>query len=54
MDHQAAVDSVVADSLRPLMNSDLSLAFYDMTTRVRHQIPFFQFFAPSILTKSST
>jgi len=32
MDHQAAVDSVVADSLRPLMNSDLSLAFYDMTT----------------------
>ena len=32
MDHQAAVDSVAADSLRPLMNSDLSLAFYDMTT----------------------
>ena len=32
MDHQAAVDSVVADSLHPLMNSDLSLAFYDMTT----------------------
>ena len=32
MEHQAAVDSVVADSLRPLMNSDLSLAFYDMTT----------------------
>ena len=32
MDHQAAVDSVVADSLRPLMNPDLSLAFYDMTT----------------------
>ena len=32
MEHQAAVDSVVADSLCPLMNSDLSLAFYDMTT----------------------
>ena len=32
MDHQAAVDAVVTDCLRPLMNSDLSLAFYDMTT----------------------
>ena len=32
MDHQDAVDAVVAESLRPLMDADLSLAFYDMTT----------------------
>ena len=31
-DHQAAVDEVVAESLRPMIGQDLSLAFYDMTT----------------------
>lgn len=32
MDNQGAVDGVVAGLLRPLVDSDLSLAFYDMTT----------------------
>ena len=32
MDNQEAVDGVVAGLLRPLVDSDLSLAFYDMTT----------------------
>jgi transposase len=32
MDNQDAVDGVVASLLRPLVDSDLSLAFYDMTT----------------------
>jgi transposase len=32
MDHQEAVDGVVAGLLRPLVDRDLSLAFYDMTT----------------------
>lgn len=32
MDNQSAVDGVVAGLLRPLVDSDLSLAFYDMTT----------------------
>ena len=32
MDNQNAVDGVVAGLLRPLVDSDLSLAFYDMTT----------------------
>jgi transposase len=32
MDNQDAVDSVVANLLRPLVDRDLSLAFYDMTT----------------------
>lgn len=32
MDNQNGVDGVVAGLLRPLVDSDLSLAFYDMTT----------------------
>jgi len=32
MDNQDAVDGVVAGLLRPLVDRDLSLAFYDMTT----------------------
>ena len=32
MDHQEAVDGVVAGLLRPLVDHDLSMAFYDMTT----------------------
>ena len=32
MDQQPAVDQVLADSLRPMIDQDLSLAFYDMTT----------------------
>ncbi len=32
MDHQAGVDAVVADLLRPLVDQDLSLVFYDLTT----------------------
>jgi hypothetical protein len=32
MDHQEAVDDVVADLLRPLIDQDLSLVFYDLTT----------------------
>ena len=32
MDNQEAVDGVVAGLLRPLVDRDLSLAFYDMTT----------------------
>jgi transposase len=32
MDQQPAVDAVIADSLRPMIDQDLSLAFYDMTT----------------------
>ena len=32
MDQQAAVDGVVAGLLRPLVDHDLSMAFYDMTT----------------------
>ena len=31
-DHQERVDQVVAGLLRPMMDRDLSLAFYDMTT----------------------
>lgn len=32
MDHQAAVDAVVAGLLRPLIDRDLSVVFYDLTT----------------------
>ena len=32
MDHQSAVDEVVAGLLRPLVDQDLSLVFYDLTT----------------------
>ncbi len=32
MDHQSEVDNVVADLLRPLIDQDLSLVFYDLTT----------------------
>lgn len=32
MDHQAEVDSVVAGLLRPLIDQELSVVFYDMTT----------------------
>ena len=32
MDHQDAVDAVIAALLRPLVDQDLSVAFYDMTT----------------------
>lgn len=32
MDHQAAVDAVVAGLLRPLIDQDLSVVFYDLTT----------------------
>jgi transposase len=32
MDHQSAVDDVVAGLLRPLVDQDLSLVFYDLTT----------------------
>jgi transposase len=32
MDHQDAVDDVVANLLRPLVDQDLSLVFYDLTT----------------------
>jgi hypothetical protein len=32
MDHQADVDSVVAGLLRPLIDQDLSVVFYDLTT----------------------
>ena len=32
MDHQDAVDDVVAGLLRPLIDQDLSLVFYDLTT----------------------
>ena len=32
MDHQAAVDNVVAGLLRPLIDQDLSVVFYDLTT----------------------
>ena len=32
MDHQAAVDDVVAGLLRPLVDQDLSMVFYDLTT----------------------
>ncbi len=32
MDHQAAVDAVVAKLLRPLIDQELSVVFYDMTT----------------------
>ena len=32
MDSQAAVDGVIASLLRPLVDQDLSVAFYDMTT----------------------
>ena len=32
MDHQEAVDEVVASLLRPLIDQDLSLVFYDLTT----------------------
>jgi hypothetical protein len=32
MDHQSAVDVVVAQLLRPLIDQDLSLVFYDLTT----------------------
>jgi transposase len=32
MDHQDAVDDVIATLLRPLVDQDLSVAFYDMTT----------------------
>ena len=32
MDHQEAVDAVVANLLRPLVDQDLSLVFYDLTT----------------------
>jgi len=32
MDHQDAVDGVIASLLRPLVDQDLAIAFYDMTT----------------------
>lgn len=32
VDHQAAVDAVVANLLRPLIDQELSVVFYDMTT----------------------
>ncbi len=32
MDHQIEVDSVVAGLLRPLIDQDLSVVFYDLTT----------------------
>ena len=32
MDHQPAVDAVVAGLLRPLVDQDMSLVFYDLTT----------------------
>ena len=32
MDHQEAVDDVMAKLLRPLVDQDLSLVFYDLTT----------------------
>lgn len=32
MDHQEAVDDVVADLLRPMVDQDLSMVFYDLTT----------------------
>ena len=32
MDHQEAVDGVIASLLRPMVDQDLSVAFYDMTT----------------------
>ena len=32
MDHQSAVDAVVASLLRPLVDQDLSMVFYDLTT----------------------
>jgi len=32
MDHQAEVDVIVADLLRPLIDQELSVVFYDMTT----------------------
>ena len=32
MDHQDAVDAVVAGLLRPLIDQDLSVVFYDLTT----------------------
>ena len=32
MDHQEAVDEVVARQLRPMVDQDLSLVFYDLTT----------------------
>lgn len=32
MDHQDAVDAVLAGLLRPMVDQDLSVAFYDMTT----------------------
>lgn len=32
MDHQDAVDDVVAKQLRPMVDQDLSLVFYDLTT----------------------
>jgi hypothetical protein len=32
MDHQEAVDDVVANLLRPLVDQDLSLVFHDLTT----------------------
>ena len=32
MDHSSAVDEVVAGPLRPLVDQDLSLVFYDLTT----------------------
>jgi FlaA1/EpsC-like NDP-sugar epimerase len=37
----------------PVLGPVVSMAHH-RAARVRHQIPFFQFFAPSILTKSST
>ena len=32
MDHQSAVDSLVAGLLKPLVDQDMSLVFYDLTT----------------------
>ena len=32
MDHQDAVDDCVAQLLRPLIDEDLSVVFYDLTT----------------------
>jgi hypothetical protein len=32
IEHQEAVDDVVASLLRPMVDQDLSLVFYDLTT----------------------
>jgi hypothetical protein len=41
MDNQDAVDGVMASLLRPLVDQDLSLAFYDMTVPAGTNLLFF-------------